>query len=136
MATWFVIAIYVALMTLPAGQKQFTLIQPGAKKTLVFTQQTNGAWACASQGKVAFGVMVDGAEVKIAAGDDLRSFDMTGMLDLPATVDWTKIEKLPLKGEGTGGPLLIRRDGNLIVLSQEQPGILKKPVEIQWEKQP
>lgn len=149
MAIWFAVALYVALLTTPADHNRFTIAQPDGRKTMEFTRQADGSWAVRQlpvrpeNPKDESGlVRLDGTKLVLAGPADERNpgkeakVDMMEILDLPAAVDWAKIEKLSLKNKTGGGPIVLKREKDSLVLTQDEPVLLTKPAIIRWEKQP
>jgi hypothetical protein len=147
MATWLAVAMFVALMTTPTESSRFTIALGGGNKSLEFTRQTDGGWTYRllrpeGAGEEWGQVRRDGTQLMIvpptAAGEAATEVkvDIGVLLDLPATVDWAKVEKLSFKNKEAGGPLLLQRSAGGLSLTQDDPGVLTKPVTIRWEPKP
>jgi hypothetical protein len=149
MALWFAITLYVALMSAPAGLDKFAISLQDEKKTLEFTRQVDGTWRCQQapvrpenpRDESGFVRLAGTTLVMIAPANDRGpakevKMDVAEWLELAPPVDWTKVEKLTLKNKAGGGPVVLKREGDTVILSQEEPVLFRKPAVIRWEKKP
>jgi acetoacetate decarboxylase len=126
-----VIAFFLATLLLPADVSQFSINVHG--ETIQWTRQEIG-WSAVELPSDDFGTYTVSSNVVIVAGEGKEwKTDMTKFITLPADSIMTTIKEIPTASKSLGTPVLIKRDKNIITLSQEKGSLFETPVIITWQ---
>lgn len=127
----YLIAFFIAVMTVPEGTEQFTMDVKG--KTVMWTREAPG-WRAVELPRDDWGLhTIKGNQVTITGEGHVLKTNMSRFLSISDDMNWQTLAEVPVSIKQLGEPVSIQRENGKIVLSQKKGVLFEKAVTISWE---